>query len=450
MRTIQMILIFLVLLFIACEDDKTTTPVEADYIIEDPEPAKLNVYPILGYMETGGDLVPKIDGRATDLIWQDKYSPPYEIVTRGGKDGFAPTVTMKALYDNWYLYLLISWEDETKSLQKNTWWVGEPDPQKHSIINVFDSTFTYYSPADTIYSETDTLHMPEDTVSVNKKVRSSVQTDWTVIDKLFTAVIEIVTYKVDIIVDSIRTPPTIEYLDGGTSTEYDTIIISGDEDGLAIFWNNNSSNVSCSEFCHGNSMAAGFNEILDVWHWRAQMTNAFQPKNFDDIEEYLGYADDKFLTNAGLHGDAGDSTCIINSDGLLPLYMDYHNSSNTGFNPNYLLDSMWVAIFPFTDQLNWQATNTLPGYIRHKPTGSRDDVRAKGGYSEGKWTLEIKRRLSTYSDLAETVFDDTDNQFNPNSDTDIEFLISVFDNAHGQDHATSADVHKIHFLQFKE
>ena len=438
--TIQVILLCLFLLFLACEEDITTTQVQLDLTIETPEADKLNAYPIIGYIKSGGDIAPEIDGRASDYIWQDVYS--YEIFTQNGKDGFAPTITMKALYDNWYIYFLVQWEDETKSLDKDTWWFGESNPNNFTTINIFDTTFTYYTPADTVYNEEDTTYYTEDTVSVNRKVRDTVQKEWSIIDEYFMGITETVTYKVDVIIDSNKTPPTTEYIPGSISSSFDTTIISGDEDGFSIFWNDKYANItSCSNLCHQSSMSTEANQLLDIWRWGSLQTNAYNLKDFD-IEEFLGYADDKYLTENSFHGDIGDSSFFPNSNEFLPAFMDYHNSGNTGFNPYFLHDSLWVTTITFAEGLDWQGTNTLPGYVRHKPTESRDDVRAKGNYENGVWTLEIKRSINTD--------DEFDIQFNPDLETDIEFFISVFDNSHGSDHAVSDNVHKLHFLQYNE
>lgn len=415
MRTIQVIAILLLVLLLACEKQETTTPVEAGFVIEEPEADKLNAYPILGYMQTGGDLAPEIDGRATDYIWQ--YAPSLDIETQNGKNGYAPTVTMKALYDNWYLYLLITWDDETKSFQKNSWWFGESDPQKYTTINVFDTTFIYYR--------------SEDTVSTNRRIKETVQKDWTMISNFFLGIIETVTHKVNVIIDSTQSSPTITYEDLGTSSKLDTTTISGDEDGFAIMFNHSSSDfISCSNLCHVNSMATDIDEFVDVWRWAAHRTN------------FIGYTDDKFLTDDGFHGDIGDSSYVLNKSGLYPEYVDI---LDPGMNSDFLRDSLWVTIVPFSQNFEWEGGNTVPGYILHKPTASRGNIKASGDYEDGIWTLEMKRRLSTTSEP-----DSTDIEFNPDSDANVDFHIAVFDNSHGQDHAISTTVQVLHFLQLKK
>ena len=417
MRTIQVIFMLLLVLLIACDEDKTTTPVETGFMVEQPEADKLNAYPILGYMQTSGDLAPEIDGSGTDVIWQ--LAPAYEIATEGGKDGFAPRVTMKALYDNWFIYFLITWEDATKSTQKLTWWFGEPDFQKLTTVNVFDTTFIYYRAADT--------------VSTNRRIKDTVQKNWTMVSDFSHGIIETITYKVNVHIDSTKSPATVTYETLPATSKLDTTTLSGDEDKFSIMFNHSSSNfINCANLCHASSsMATDINENVDVWFWYAQRSN------------FIGYVDDKYLTNDGFHGDVGDSCYILNLSSSLPKYMDAaHNQNTTGLNPDYLYDSLWVKIVPFAPNIGWEAGNTIPGYILSKPTQSRDDIRVKGNYGDNIWAVEIRRALMT---AAEPTNFDVD--FNPDSNANVDFHIAVFDNTQGKNHAISSSVHVLHFLQ---
>lgn len=75
-------------------------------------------------------------------------------------------------------------------------------------------------------------------------------------------------------------------------------------------------------------------------------------------------------------------------------------------------------------------------------TRGKDDILAKGIYDNGKWTLELRRRLKTNVNLV-----GVDVEFNPNTDANIDFHIAVFDSSHGKDHAITTKVHVLHFLQ---
>ena len=116
MRIIWVIFSILLIFMLACEDDKITeSPGQPGFNIEDIEIDNLNAYPIFGYIQTGGVLAPTIDGSAADDIWQ--LATSYQVETKEGKDGFSAIVNIKALYDNWYAYFLITWEDTSESSQ---------------------------------------------------------------------------------------------------------------------------------------------------------------------------------------------------------------------------------------------------------------------------------------------------------------------------------------------
>jgi len=48
--------------------------------------------------------------------------------------------------------------------------------------------------------------------------------------------------------------------------------------------------------------------------------------------------------------------------------------------------------------------DTVPQFVPGKPTGSAADVRAKGTWADGKWTLVLARKLDT-GNKDDTTFD---------------------------------------------
>jgi hypothetical protein len=69
----------------------------------------------------GGSLVsvkvtspPKLDGSADDAVW--KNAPELKVQAKDG-----PQISLKSVYTSDSLYMLVSWEDETKSVNKNMW-----------------------------------------------------------------------------------------------------------------------------------------------------------------------------------------------------------------------------------------------------------------------------------------------------------------------------------------
>lgn len=69
----------------------------------------------------------------------------------------------------------------------------------------------------------------------------------------------------------------------------------------------------------------------------------------------------------------------------------------------------------------------LPQEVLEKPVGSRGDIEAKGVWRKGTWTLEIKRAFKTGHD--------DDVQFDPSKV--YYFGMSIFDNTHDKEHATT-------------
>jgi len=72
-------------------------------------------------------------------------------------------------------------------------------------------------------------------------------------------------------------------------------------------------------------------------------------------------------------------------------------------------------------------TNRLPQYVPQEPSGSAADVRAKGAWADGWWTVELSRALSTGH------ADDADLSGNE----EVLFALAVLDHAEDEEHATS-------------
>lgn len=104
----------------------------------------------------------------------------------------------------------------------------------------------------------------------------------------------------------------------------------------------------------------------DIWYWKACRT---QP---------MGYADDKMHIYSP-HG-AKDAKRLISESGRT---FFLRRPGDSG-------DSAYQVVIPAE-----YSTDTVPRYRPRKPSGSRADVRAKGVWSDGAWTVEFGRRLNT-------------------------------------------------------
>ncbi|MFQ6617257.1 MAG: ethylbenzene dehydrogenase-related protein [Fidelibacterota bacterium] len=163
---------------------------------------------------------------------------------------------------------------------------------------------------------------------------------------------------------------------------------SGDEDRVFFMWEIKSikdwDKYGCIVACHEPEMRTNSaEEVGDIWHWKASRTDP------------AGYLDDKHIvwnggSGNGRKGDQGTSS-----------YID--NKLENGW-PRYMhKDGVVAAVYPFwyydaadmDSTLAWGPGSTVAGEIIKLPTGSRADVLAKGKYSDGTWTLEIKRLRNT-------------------------------------------------------
>ncbi len=108
----------------------------------------------------------------------------------------------------------------------------------------------------------------------------------------------------------------------------------------------------------------------DIWYWKALRSDP------------LGYADDKY--------DILSRTKVSNSNKVIS------KKGNTFYYGRYgdKGDAAYTAVEPPLDHNG----DKIPMFKNVSPTGSRADVRAKGAWKAGKWTIEFGRLLFTGHD----------------------------------------------------
>ena len=190
---------------------------------------------------------------------------------------------------------------------------------------------------------------------------------------------------------------------------------SGNEDRFAIMWEGSDAlGASCAKMCHSGAEHKTSGGNVDVWHWKAARTNP------------LGLADDKWWNQDGRGSDAK----------AVGAYSDNKNEAGDG--PRYsgpIMDGSFIVI-PVggsADNLetNIETSSAYPGYVLNlNAEGSRWDVKAKGKYSDGVWTLELQRALNTGND--------DDVVFTHNSS--VRFSTATFDNTGGGHASQGIDV----------
>lgn len=301
-----------------------------------------------------------IDGKASEDYW--RTTPALDIKVTDGSIGDID-VSMKALYDQENIYFLVRWPDTTPSQSKNQW---------------------SYDPANQSWRTETFLNAKKEAVSIN-------------------------------------------------------------EDRFSIMWNIDDSvegfNTSgCAILCHGDRMHTNApSERIDTWHWKGSRSNP------------VGYADDKWLDNrqkdgydhesreAARHGDTynlqhglpsfgghyfpNKQTVIVSGNAITgPLYWEPDAEGDDALSITQEEIARGEAV-KINDYALVDKGKKIPGYILHPPKGSRGDIRAKGLWENGFWTLEMQRKLQTNNN-DDIIFDTTKL---------YRFGIAVMDNAGGFD-----------------
>jgi hypothetical protein len=192
----------------------------------------------------------------------------------------------------------------------------------------------------------------------------------------------------------------------------------------------------CAVLCHNESKnekewyyaVSSQKEKADMWHWKSVRSNP------------VGYAEDGYVAfNAtkepekGRKRDAGSETKAKSNrtkDKSGPAYMQ--DPSKSASITGTLLVSHAVEI---KDNSTFKDGDEIPGYMLYTEwNDSFADVKTKGVWQNGKWTLVMSRKLNTG-------YDD-DIQFNTRKK--YPFSLAVFDNS-GEHDSYNAEPLKLQF-----
>ena len=206
------------------------------------------------------------------------------------------------------------------------------------------------------------------------------------------------------------------------------------EDKFAMLWNINSEKFvkrGCAALCHKNrgGKIAGIPDkvaarkftakegvTIDMWHWKGVRSN---PVGQVDDQFIDHVKDPKVNRNWGRHGDkktGGGYKNNFNKDKTGPAFM---NSSSMADTKYMVVPSTKVA---FKD--TFSTGDVVPGITVSPFTGPRADITAKGVWANGKWTIEMKRKLVTTGDKSEI----QDVQFKDMGKSYL-FGVAMFDNS---------------------
>ncbi len=206
------------------------------------------------------------------------------------------------------------------------------------------------------------------------------------------------------------------------------------EDKFSVLWNINAANFEkrgCEVGCHrarggkvagipdkspGRMYANKAGETIDMWHWKGVRSN---PVGQVDDQYIDANKDPKKSADWGRHGDAktgGGYANNVNAAKTGPAFMNKPG----GDAPRY-----WVLAESKTEFVDtFKPGDVVPGIVVEPFSGSRGDIEAKGAWKDGRWTIEMKRRLVTTGDKVR----EQDVQFDDLGKT-YHFGVAVFDNS---------------------
>jgi hypothetical protein len=148
--------------------------------------------------------------------------------------------------------------------------------------------------------------------------------------------------------------------------------------------------------------------FLDLWHWRAHLSNP------------LGRADDQHIAWYRLY-DSGETLFFSNwdADGGQPRWMfdpgragrralrteDLANLRGDRTEPYFLLED---AAVPFDPKHEWREGDVLPGQVLRDAPDSRAEIRVQGQgrWADGQWDVTLVRSLDTGQPLQDKILRD--------------------------------------------
>ncbi|MFZ5642907.1 MAG: ethylbenzene dehydrogenase-related protein [Bacillota bacterium] len=232
------------------------------------------------------------------------------------------------------------------------------------------------------------------------------------------------------------------------------------EDKLAVLWNINNSvadfnSKGCSVVCHVTDVTDektgkkfikhwtnADNEILDMWHWKLTRQNSLFGPDKPGLmhDQYMDNApfDPKDKKGAGRHADPGQKEYTPNESEDKKQPKLVHDGPPANGNPYVIVDGL-DKTKPFDPAMvaNMKEGDFIVGNIAYQITGDPADIKAKGNYADGTWTLEIQRPLKTQSNK-DIQFDDLGKEYY--------FAVAGFDNSQ-IGHAYQSGVNRLTFAK---
>ncbi|MEW6489420.1 MAG: ethylbenzene dehydrogenase-related protein [Thermodesulfobacteriota bacterium] len=149
-------------------------------------------------------------------------------------------------------------------------------------------------------------------------------------------------------------------------------------------------------------MVSGVTFVGDLWYWKAARSNP------------AGYADDQTL-RLGLREFRG-ADVLHGPEGKTSYGKRFNDAGNS-------------CVAERTEPPARFAGDVVPRYVPQEPSGSRGDIRARGVWADGHWTLEMARALDTGDPEGDRALARGDR---------LEAAVAVFDDVGDYYHSSSA------------
>jgi len=130
-------------------------------------------------------------------------------------------------------------------------------------------------------------------------------------------------------------------------------------------------------------------DTVDVWQWRAAGTN---PIGRADDDRWAMYRNDSLGGRRLDNLASGADFSNFNQDWQQPYFLPVHPSVRGWIDPR----SEYVTPYFFADD-SFAVGAQVPGIIVRSFRGDRGDVRARGRWFDGRWTVEFTRPIKTGS-----------------------------------------------------
>ncbi len=314
---------------------------------------------------------PTVDG-FYDAVWS--VAVPVSLRVSGGW-GDAEFVTVKAAYDDTYLYMLVTWDDDRSSKRRQPW------------VKQLDGTWK------TLAAKTPA---PETGVTWSAYLASAEEEDPTRFNYEDKLAIMWNTYGAGTVAGFEQSGCAVTCHDPTQANRPGTSYNATEAWGAAKKYTN----------------AAA--ELADLWHWKLVRNNQHAKADDQYVRYWVpgptGAADGGRASDAGAAG-YGNNPALNGG----PQY----RGPSGGIPEYYIFDNQKVLLTaPELAALTVGAE--IANMITTGPTGGRADIDAKGLWNAGSWNLEVRRKLVT-GDATDVQFDDLARKY--------AFGVAVFDNA---------------------